>query len=433
MITFYKETNFKETPIGKMPKDWEFTRASDVAEYINGYAFGPKDWKSKGLPIIRIQNLNDPKAEFNYFDGDIDEKYKVKNGDLLFSWSASLGVYIWKGGDAVLNQHIFKVIPKPFVDKLFLYYALFVAISQLKRKIHGSTMKHFRRRELSATFIPRPPLPEQKAIAYVLSTVDKAIQKTNEIIEKTKRLKKGLMQELLTKGIGHKEFKDTEIGRIPKEWKVVRLEEIAEKSSNSFVDGPFGSDLKKEEFVNHGIPVIQLHNISEGLFIDDDLKYITEEKFRKLIRHETRPYDVIIAKIGDVEVEGKNPIARACVIPSKFRKYMIVADCVRLRPNRTVVNPYFLQFMINSRIVRIQAIAAAKGTTRKRINLSEIRKLSIPLPPLLEQEKIAEILSVIDEKLKIERKEKERLERIKQALMELLLTGKVRVKVNEGA
>ena len=222
--TFYKEERFKETPIGKIPEDWKIAKLGELAEYINGYPFSPKDWKKSGLPIIRIQNLNDPHAEFNYFDGEISSRYIVNNGDLLFSWSASIGVYIWNKGKAVLNQHIFKVIPRKFVDKLFLYYAIFLAIEQLRRKVDGSTMKHFRRRELNTTFAPLPPLEEQKAMAYVLSTVDEAIQKTNEIIEKTKRLKKGLIQELLTKGIGHKEFKDTEIGRIPKKWKVVGLE-----------------------------------------------------------------------------------------------------------------------------------------------------------------------------------------------------------------
>ena len=123
----------KETPIGRIPEDWEVARLIDVVEYINGYAFSPKDWKEKGLPIIRIQNLNDPDAEFNYFDGEIDKKYIVENGDLLFSWSASIGVYIWKRGKAVLNQHIFKVVPKNNVDKYYLYYALFLAIEQLKK------------------------------------------------------------------------------------------------------------------------------------------------------------------------------------------------------------------------------------------------------------------------------------------------------------
>ncbi|MEM2058355.1 MAG: restriction endonuclease subunit S [Thermoproteota archaeon] len=101
-------------------------------------------------------------------------------------------------------QHVYSAIFSPVHSKFFLYYTLFLAIEQLKRRVHGSTMKHFRRGELRSTFIPLPRLPEQKAIAKILSTIDKAIQKTSEVIAKTERLKKGLMQTLLTRGIGHR-------------------------------------------------------------------------------------------------------------------------------------------------------------------------------------------------------------------------------------
>jgi type I restriction enzyme S subunit len=192
----YRE--FKDTEIGRIPKEWKVVRAIDVARYINGYAFGPEDWKTKGVPIIRIQNLNDPNAEFNYFDGEIDEIYRVNNGDLLFSWSASIGVYIWKGGEAVLNQHIFKVIPGSQIDKLFLYYVLFLAIEQLRRRVHGSTMKHFRRGELKIALIPLPSFSEQQKIAEILSTVDKKIELEKNEKAKLERIKQGLMDLLLT-------------------------------------------------------------------------------------------------------------------------------------------------------------------------------------------------------------------------------------------
>ena len=84
---------YKQTSIGKIPQEWGVVRLIDVAEYINGYGFSPKEWSNKGLPIIRIQNLNDRSAEFNYFDGEIDSKYIVENGDLLFSWSAKRFFY----------------------------------------------------------------------------------------------------------------------------------------------------------------------------------------------------------------------------------------------------------------------------------------------------------------------------------------------------
>jgi len=189
---------FKDTEIGKIPKEWEVMVAADVADYINGYPFSPTDWKMHGIPIIRIQNLNDPNAEFNYFDGKIDDIYKIKNGDLLFSWSASIGIHIWKGGDAVLNQHIFKVVPKANINKLFLYYDLLLAIEQLKSRVHGSTMKHFQKNELKTTFIPIPPLEEQQKIAEILSTVDEKLETLKLEKAKLGRIKQWFMGELLS-------------------------------------------------------------------------------------------------------------------------------------------------------------------------------------------------------------------------------------------
>lgn len=217
---------YKNTEIGEIPKEWEVIPLSKAAIFINGFAFKPSDWMKQGLPIVRIKNLNDPSAKYNYFDREIDKRYILSNDDLLLSWSATLGIFIWTRGKAVLNQHIFKVIPRKEVDKKFLYYISHKAIEDLKKRIHGSTMRHFKRRELDATLIHLPPLPEQQKIASILSTIDEVIQNTNEIIVKTQQIKKGLMQQLLSKGIGHTRFKQTEIGKIPKHWEVIRLGDI---------------------------------------------------------------------------------------------------------------------------------------------------------------------------------------------------------------
>ena len=101
----------------------EMKRLGDIATYINGYAFKPEQWSTKGLPIIRIQNLNNDKVEYNYFNDKIDEKYIVEKGDVLISWSASIGVYEWNKNNAVLNQHIFKVVfDKETIDKRYFKY-----------------------------------------------------------------------------------------------------------------------------------------------------------------------------------------------------------------------------------------------------------------------------------------------------------------------
>jgi len=105
---------------------WEKYRLHQLGEYINGYAFKPSNWEEKGKPIIRIQNLNDSNKPYNYYSGDIPEKYLIKKNDILISWSASLGTYWWNGHDAWLNQHIFKVLPDlSLVDKKFFYFIMF--------------------------------------------------------------------------------------------------------------------------------------------------------------------------------------------------------------------------------------------------------------------------------------------------------------------
>jgi type I restriction enzyme S subunit len=411
-MMFYKETNFKETPIGKVPKDWEVMRATDVAEYINGYPFSPEDWKTSGIPIIRIQNLNDPNAEFNFFDGEIDEIYKVKNGDLLFSWSASIGVYIWKRGDAVLNQHIFKVIPKPKVNKLFLYYALFLAIEQLKRRVHGSTMKHFRRGELKTTFLPFPSPPEQQAIAELLSIVDEAIQKTDEIIAKTERLKMGLMQELLTKGIGHKEFKDTEIGRIPKKWEVVRLGDILEICQ-------YGLSIPMNEKGKY--PIIRMDELVNGYVIPEITKYVDldEETFKNF---RLEKGDILFNRTNAPDLVGRTGIFLL------EGDYVFASYLIRLRPKPKMFDPRFLTFYLVFSEDRLRRLAT-RAVHQANINATNLKRVKVPRPAIEEQQKIADIISSADKKLEIEKNEKAKLERIKQGLMNLLLTGKIRVKV----
>ena len=107
----------------QLPKGWAIIKVGDAAIYINGRAFKPEEWNDKGLPIIRIQNLNDATAQYNYSCEIYEDKYLIHKGDLLFAWAASLGTYIWEGNDAWLNQHIFKVIPHTFINLKFLYYA----------------------------------------------------------------------------------------------------------------------------------------------------------------------------------------------------------------------------------------------------------------------------------------------------------------------
>ena len=147
-----------------VPEGWCTIYVGDLAEYTNGKAFKPSDWERNGLPIIRIQNLNDENCQYNYTSISHAEKYRINHGDLLFAWAASLGVYIWQGNKAWLNQHIFKVDPHPFIDKQYLYYIFQYLVSEFYTRSHGSGMVHITKKEFETTIALLPPLSEQRRI-----------------------------------------------------------------------------------------------------------------------------------------------------------------------------------------------------------------------------------------------------------------------------
>jgi len=193
---------FKATPLGMRPRNWTLQRLGQMCELLNGLAFKPTDWSSTGLPIIRIQNLNRGE-EFNYYDGVVADKYYIDPGTLLFSWSGnrgtSFGPFIWPGPRGILNQHIFKVTPKPGVRQRWFYYALDEIRQRVERVAHGgSGLVHIRRSDLCEYLIATPDEKEQERIENTIATHDERIDQEEAYLSKLKAIKKGLMQDLLT-------------------------------------------------------------------------------------------------------------------------------------------------------------------------------------------------------------------------------------------
>ena len=160
----------------------------NVADFINGFAFKPVDWNGQGKKIIRIQNLTNKYKPYNLTDREVHNKYIIKKGDLLVSWSATLGVFEWQDGDALLNQHIFKVVPKDIIHKPYLQLVLKKALLDMEYYLHGATMRHINRKEFLGTQIPIPfpenrakSLREQKRIAAILNKADAIRKKTCRI------------------------------------------------------------------------------------------------------------------------------------------------------------------------------------------------------------------------------------------------------------
>lgn len=174
------------------------TRMGDIATYLNGYAFKPTQWEETGLPIIRIQNLNDENAPYNYFSGSLADKYFVQNGDVLVSWATHLEAYIWKGQDAWLNQHIFKVVfDKMEVDKIYFVYACEEALRQAFRNAHGfkPTMEHIKKADFDNAIVKLPKIEVQEQFADFVTQVDKSKVAIQKALDKTQILFDSLMQK----------------------------------------------------------------------------------------------------------------------------------------------------------------------------------------------------------------------------------------------
>lgn len=272
--------------------------------------------------------------------------------------------------------------------------------------------------------IPLPPLPEQRKIAEILTTVDEKIESIVQRIEQTEQLKKGLMQRLFTRGIGHTEFKDTPIGRMPKEWELVIIRNLAGEEPNALTAGPFGTIFKAKDFRNEGIPIIQIRHITKDGF-DWGIKvtYMDIEVYEKLHKPYTvKPGDLLITKLGE-------PPGMACLYPFEYPRAMVTPDVIKISINSAKADNVFIAYLYNAPSTRMRILNLTKGGTRTRVTLDEFYKLPIPLPPLPEQRQIASILSTVDEKLETLRTRKSQYSTLKKGLMQKLLTGRIRVKV----
>nr|WP_144925678.1 restriction endonuclease subunit S [Paenibacillus bovis] len=220
--------------IGKIPRDWKVGKVKLLGEFINGYAFKPSDWGDKGLPIIRIQNLSNPNSSYNYYEGTIDEKYIVEKGDILISWSATIDIFIWEKEEALLNQHIFKVIKSNIVDKGFLYWVMKSALVELSNYKHGSTMQHLTRPVFNNFPVPIPRIEIQKNISKIISNytkkIDKIINDTKQSLEELKKYKQSIITQAVTKGLDQNvELKDSGIewiGKVPETWDVIKINRL---------------------------------------------------------------------------------------------------------------------------------------------------------------------------------------------------------------
>jgi len=160
----------------ELPVGWVEAPIGELCALRNGRAFKPAEWSDTGIPIVRIQNLNNPSARFNYYQGEVDARHWLNGGELLFAWSGtpgtSFGAHIWEGGGGALNQHIFRVdFDSRSIDKAFFRFAINQKLNDLIEIAHGGVgLRHVTKGNFEATEISLPPLNEQRRIAAKLDT-----------------------------------------------------------------------------------------------------------------------------------------------------------------------------------------------------------------------------------------------------------------------
>ena len=361
----------------------------EVATYINGRAFKPSEWEETGLPIIRIQNLTESNKKYNYSSKTFDEKFRIKNDDLLFAWSASLGAFIWKGGDAWLNQHIFKVEPKPFIQKRYLYYFLLYVIADLYAKTHGSGMVHITKGPFMSTPIQVPSRPEQKRIVEKIDELFSDLDAAEaELLISQKKLDI-YRTSLLT--LASEGFPLTEKNSTLSSWKRVKIENILSDSDKGMTTGPFGTMLPKKDHRKVGIPVLGIENIGNGIFVDGNKIFIDIEKARELKSFQVAPDDIIISRSGTV--------GKLCVVPSYVGEAYLSTNLIRIKLNKKKIIPqFFVYFFLSKGIVWEQIKELCKGSTRPFLNQTILKSIDFPLPSLDDQRRI---LNIIESKFSI--------------------------------
>jgi len=293
----------------------------------------------------------------------------------------------------------------------FVYHKVKQALNHIMRNNQGSSVKFIKMGDLTNYEFLFPPIQEQQKIAEILGVVDEDIAKTRGVIDATEKLKRGLMQKLFTRGIGHTKFKKTKLGEIPEGWEIGSVEDLLV----SIVGG--GTPSRKEsKYWGGNIPWMTVKDMSNKKYIYDAEEYITEKGLKESSANLISENSIITSTrmgIGRVYI-SKIPIAINQDLKGLILKDDFVLD--------------YVYWMLSSLARKFEA--KGSGSTVKGIRLEEYKSVEIVLTRnKTEQQKIAEILSTVDEKISVNKKLLAKLTKLKKGLMQDLLSGGVRVKV----
>ncbi|HET0275797.1 TPA: restriction endonuclease subunit S [Streptococcus pneumoniae] len=342
-------------------------KLGQVATFINGYAFKPQDWSSEGKEIIRIQNLTKTSKGINYYSGTIDKKYIVEAGDILISWSGTLGGFQWCGRSAVLNQHIFKVVfDKIDIDKSYFKYVVEKGLQDAVKHTHGSTMKHLTKKYFDNIMVSYTNLREQQRIASELDLLSKLILRRQEQLEELNLLVKSRFNEMFGEN------------------------KIFESIDNLFdiIDGDRGKNYPKSDelFSEEYCLFLNTKNVTKNGFSFDTKQFITKTKDKLLRKGKLERYDIVLTTRGTV---GNVAYYDELI---KYKHLRINSGMVILRPKTPNLNQKFIIHVLrNNNYSRV-----ISGSAQPQLPITKLKKILLPLPPLALQNEFADFVVQVD-------------------------------------
>ena len=418
-----------------IPDSWEWVRVRNCTELFNGRAFKPSDWTVMGLPIVRIQNLNDEKAPFNYYDKSVEEDVHLYGGELLFAWSGtpgtSFGAHIWRNQEAVLNQHIFKLLfDETALFKPYYMYALNQRVGSLIKAAHGSAgLQHVTRGVFESTLIPLPPFAEQIRIVEKLNVLfpivdhySSAYNNLNNLQSAfPEALKKSILQEAVQGKLVPQDPSDepaeallerirAEKQRLIKEGKIKKdkHESVIFRRDNSHYEKLDGVERCIDDELPFEIPEnwcwAQLGSISSyaetkqkinAANADSDIWGLDLEDIEKGGR-------LIVRKtVGERKAIGdKTVFSKGDILYSKLRPYLlkilVAPECGICTPEIVpfqmyggIVSEYIVNFL-RSPYVDNLINSITYGVKMPRVGTETMTTLFVPVPPLAEQHRIVQ-------------------------------------------
>ena len=351
-------------------------KLADVLDITSGFAFKSQYFNDSrlGLPLIRCRDINTGLADI-YYSGEYDNRFVVRNGDLLVSMDGDFRVVRWSHGDALLNQRVCRLEPKEKeIDSNYLYYFLPKKLDEIHATTSFATVKHLSAKKLREVEIPLPPLSEQKRIADILDKADGIRRKRAAAI--------GIVDDIV-----HSSFLAT-VGPASPEysnWPVHELQELAADENGSMRTGPFGSDLRHSEFVDDGVAVLGIDNAVQNRFAWGERRFITHNKYERLRRYTVCPGDVLITIMAT--------LGRSSVVPEDIPLAINTKHLACITLNREKAEPEFVSNAIHRHpYILAQLGVRGRGAIMDGLNLGIIRELKIPLPPIDVQNRFTSVL-----------------------------------------